>query len=177
MKVSKSPNALHKLSMRIRDCLARLKRTFSHMPSGAMMVRFMVNLRENGVKTTLRKVKRHLEKRLASQKKKRSTSLSRAQKTMQVGTHFPQSITFSLLVPLYNTPRKPLLDMLLSVQSQTYGDWELCLADGSDEKHAYVKDLCQGWAQKDKRIKYNKLSENGGISINTNRCIDMSTGA
>ena len=51
----------------------------------------------------------------------------------QEETVFPKDITFSVLVPLYNTPEKFLREMIDSVQAQTYGKWELCLADGSDE--------------------------------------------
>lgn len=40
---------------------------------------------------------------------------------------------FSILVPLYRTNREHLLDLLTSVQHQSYADWELCLADGSPE--------------------------------------------
>ncbi|MBQ8031359.1 MAG: glycosyltransferase, partial [Butyrivibrio sp.] len=41
----------------------------------------------------------------------------------------------SILVPLYNTPEKFLRDMIESVLDQTYKNWQLCLADGSDNEH------------------------------------------
>ncbi len=47
-------------------------------------------------------------------------------------TVFPHMVKFSILVPLYNTPREFLTAMLDSVVAQTYKNWELCLADGSD---------------------------------------------
>lgn len=50
-------------------------------------------------------------------------------------TVFPREIKISVLVPLYNTPEKFLREMIESVQAQTYKNWELCLADGSDDKH------------------------------------------
>lgn len=83
---------------------------------------------------------------------------------------------FSILVPLYNTPDVFLHDMIDSVQNQTYKNWELCLADASDKEHSYVEDIVNEYAQKDRRIKYAKLSQNRGISENTNACIDISTG-
>ena len=89
---------------------------------------------------------------------------------------FPQAITISILVPLYNTPEPFLKEMIDSVTAQTYGGWELCLADGSDAQHADVGEYCQARAQQDQRIKYRRLSRNGGISENTNACIDMATG-
>ena len=94
----------------------------------------------------------------------------------QKETVFSKKIKFSILVPLYNTPEKYLTAMINSVIDQTYGDWELCLADGSDVEHAYVGEVCRKYAKKDRRIKYQKLKENLGISENTNACIDMADG-
>lgn len=85
-------------------------------------------------------------------------------------------ILFSVLVPLYNTPEEFLQDMIESVRKQTYKNWELCLADASDEKHSNVGAIVETYVKKDKRIKYTKLKENKGISINTNECIKMATG-
>ena len=89
---------------------------------------------------------------------------------------FSRKIRFSILVPLYNTPEFFLREMIQSVQNQSYTDWELCLADGSDENHSYVGKICKKAARKDKRIRYQKLKENTGISGNTNACIDMAKG-
>lgn len=91
-------------------------------------------------------------------------------------TILPEKIRFSILVPLYNTPEALLKDMIGSVQAQTYPDWELCLADGSDSAHGNVGEICRAYEERDPRIRYKKLSENGGISENTNACIDMATG-
>jgi GT2 family glycosyltransferase len=89
---------------------------------------------------------------------------------------FDRDITFSIIVPLYNTPETLLKEMIDSVVNQTYAKWELCLADGSDDEHTYVGKYVNKLAKSDKRIKYEKLEKNGGISENTNACIDMSTG-
>ena len=91
-------------------------------------------------------------------------------------TKFPRNIKFSILVPLYNTPKDFLQEMIGSVLFQTYENWELCLADGSDDEHSYVKEICENIAKKDSRIKYKKLEKNGGISENTNECIKMAAG-
>jgi GT2 family glycosyltransferase len=80
------------------------------------------------------------------------------------------------VVPLYNTPEKFLREMIASVQGQTYPDWQLCLADGSDGKHGYVKEIVMEYCRDDSRIVYQHLQKNGGISENTNACIDMATG-
>lgn len=91
-------------------------------------------------------------------------------------TEFPKKIKFSILVPLYNTPEKFLRDVIESVQQQTYKNWELCLADGSDEEHAYVGEICKSCGEKDARIRYQKLQKNEGIAGNTNKCYEMATG-
>lgn len=91
-------------------------------------------------------------------------------------TKFKTDVTFSILVPLYNTPKDFLMDMLNSVINQTYEKWELCLADGSDESCSFVGDICKEFAKKDPRIKYEKLENNLGISGNTNACVKLATG-
>lgn len=100
---------------------------------------------------------------------------------------FDREVKFSILMPLYNTPEKFLRQAIESVMDQTYEGWELCLADGSDEEHAYVEQVCREYIEKDKqylrpssslycRILYRKLQENEGISGNTNACLSMSSG-
>ncbi len=100
---------------------------------------------------------------------------------------FSKDIKFSILVPLYNTPEKFLREMIESVTGQTYSNWELCLADGSDEQHSFVGKICDEYRTKDaseaekagitgSRIKYEKLKENLGISGNTNACFSLATG-
>ena len=82
----------------------------------------------------------------------------------------------SILVPLYNTPQNFLSAMMGSVKDQTYKNWQLCLADGSDDQHSYVKEYCLKMAETDERISYKKLEKNEGISGNTNKCLEMAKG-
>lgn len=89
---------------------------------------------------------------------------------------FDRMVKISILVPLYNTPKDFLVEMIDSVRNQTYENWELCLADGSDAEHAYVGEMSREYAQKDARIVYRKLDRNEGIAGNTNRCYEMATG-
>ncbi len=114
-------------------------------------------------------------------------------------TVFPHMVKFSILVPLYNTPKEFLTAMLDSVVAQTYKNWELCLADGSDiggpigsdiggsigsgGNHSYVGEICREYQKADReknggqgRIIYQKLEKNEGISGNTNRCLALATG-
>lgn len=92
-------------------------------------------------------------------------------------TVFPRMVKISILVPLWNNDRQFQIEMLNSVMDQTYENWELCLADGSDEAHAYIGELCKEYAAKaGGRIRYEHLPQNLGIAGNTNACFRMATG-
>ena len=79
---------------------------------------------------------------------------------------------FSIVVPLYRTPKGYLKELIESIGAQTYVKWELCLADGSPDNklEMFVK------SYQDERIKYRYIGENLGISGNTNKAVEMATG-
>ena len=82
----------------------------------------------------------------------------------------PAAETFpiiSILTPLYNTPQNFLTEFLDSVENQTAHNWQLCLADASDDAHTYVGELVQKHVAANPRIRYVKI-ENKGIAANTN---------
>lgn len=92
-------------------------------------------------------------------------------------TVFPRMVKISILLPLWNNERKYQIQVLESVMNQTYQNWELCLADGSDEAHSYIGEICREYAAKaGGRILYRHLEKNGGIAGNTNACLQMATG-
>ena len=99
---------------------------------------------------------------------KKALEAQRAQDTSE----FP---VISILTPLYNTPQNYLDRYLDSVQRQTCGRWQLCLADASDEAHAYVGQAVRRRAENDLRIRYVKI-ENGGIAANTNLAAELAEG-
>ena len=80
------------------------------------------------------------------------------------------------MTPLYNTREDFLHEVIRSVLDQTYSNWELCMADGSDAEHPEVERICRQYMKKDRRIKYRRLEQNFGISGNSNACLDMATG-
>lgn len=127
------------------------------------------NIKQNGFGYTLRKIKGILGMRKLIRYDERVLAEERS-------TEFEKRFIFSVIVPLYNTPKQYLEEMIGSVLWQTYPGWELCLADGSDAEHAYVGEYCRSLAEKDSRIKYKVLEKNFGISGNTNAAIEMSTG-
>ena len=80
----------------------------------------------------------------------------------------------SLIVPVYNTPKRYLVEMIRSVQAQSYGRWELCLADGSTDDAAWT--VIKGLQQTDQRIKCKRIAGNKGIAGNSNEALQMASG-
>lgn len=89
-----------------------------------------------------------------------------------------RGVKISIVVPLYNTPKLYLIQMLDSVIHQTYDEWELCIADASDNGNEYIVQVIKSYISEleSGKIKYKKI-DNKGISENTNHAIEMSTGA
>lgn len=94
-------------------------------------------------------------------------------------TVFEKMPLISIVVPAYETKEIFLEALIDSVTSQSYENWELILADGSESGRvrACVEQkkisLPEEQAQK---IKYHALSENKGISDNSNQAIALASG-
>lgn len=158
----------------MKSILKKIKRTLErHKHLIAILIGIKCCLR-HGFKAGWKKYLRF--KPLTKRDLRKLYTITVEQKKIETKYNFSKKIKFSVLVPLYNTPEKYLIDMIESVQDQTYANWELCLADGSDDDHSYVMKACLNLAKKDKRIKYKRLEENKGISENTNECIKMASG-
>ena len=157
-------SAFWKASKPARDVIHLLQRTRQRL--GAY----------GSFKGIARKVDSKLKEKAARKSHGTGSFPDEARRREESETVFDRSITFSILVPLYNTPKKFLTDMIDSVIAQTYGGWELCLADGSDDDHSYVGAICREYGASDSRIIYKKLDENKGISGNTNECLALATG-
>ena len=152
-------------------CMYPFRLVFSHLKNLAERIR-----RYGSIKNLLAKIKSKKIERAAYKSYGTLSMPDEEERKKQEETVFKRDLTFSILVPLYNTPRSFLIQMIDSVKAQTYGKWELCLADGSDDEHSEVGSICKEYAGADKRIKYKKLEENLGISGNTNKCLEMATG-
>lgn len=142
--------------------------------------RTLVYLKKNGLRATVYRVLKGAGPMPVDKRKLKKIAedyyISAQRREQEENAQFPKDIKFSVLVPLYNTPDSFLKAMIESVQAQTYKNWELCLADGSDKEHSFVGEICKKYADGDRRIKYEKLERNLGISENTNACIRMATG-
>lgn len=169
-------NSLHIISTSESWRMTKPLRKFLDLLKKIGPIRFIAKalryIRRYGIRSAFRRARSRAEEKKAAKK----TVYSKADLAAQARAVFEKDVTFSILVPLYNTPKKFLLEMIDSVKAQTYAKWELCLADGSDAEHSEVGKLCLSLAEKDRRIKYKKLEKNLGISGNTNACIDMAEG-
>lgn len=159
----------------LRSLVAGVKRVLKSNRFTYLIAKGVKSLLREGFAATWKKVKRKLSNQQNFQNA-RLPIYTEEELEQQKTVKFSKEITFSILVPLYNTPEKYLKEMIQSVLDQTYADWQLCLADGSDLEHGNVRRICELYAKKDRRICYKKLTENKGISGNTNACIEMATG-
>lgn len=130
------------------------------------------------LKGVLAKIKYKKRERLAMEQFGTKSFPSSERRKQEREAYFKRMVKISILVPLYNTPEPFLREMIESVTSQTYENWELCLADGSDREHEFVGDICKEYQKADShgRIVYEKLSQNNGIAGNTNECLKLATG-
>jgi len=117
-------------------------------------------------------VKRRVKESSPIKKKYDLNVISAETRSEQESYSFKNPAKVSILVPCYNTPSLYLREMIDSVRTQTYQNWELCLADASDSD--VVKNVVDTYH--DERIVYKKLEENGGISRNSNAAFAFSTG-
>ena len=128
-------------------------------------------LRETARRTVLHVQRKQAEKRYVRRMRPTEETLAAQRKESE---SWP--VTFSVIVPLYNTPLDLLREMMDSVAAQSYEKWELCLADGSDGAHEEVGKYVRERAAADPRIRYRRLEKNEGISGNTNTALDMASG-
>ncbi|MCR5420500.1 MAG: glycosyltransferase family 2 protein [Lachnospiraceae bacterium] len=144
---------------------------YSHLKNLVIRIKRYGNLKNLLKKIESKKIERAAYKSYGTLSMPDENEAKRQRETI-----FEKDIKFSILVPLYNTPRSFLTQMIESVKAQTYENWELCLADGSDDEHKEVGNIVFEYIKSDDRIKYKKLTDNLGISGNTNKCLEMAAG-
>ena len=82
---------------------------------------------------------------------------------------------FSVIVPVYKIASNVLQAMVQSVLDQTWRDWEMCIAY-ADLQNGENWELLKRLAANEPRIKIEQLSENGGISRNSNAALKLARG-
>ena len=90
----------------------------------------------------------------------------------EANTEFTHRYKISVIVPAYETGKKRISEMISSVLGQSYDNFELCIADASESDE--VEETVKSFANS--KIKYLRLSENNGISENTNEALKMASG-
>lgn len=79
----------------------------------------------------------------------------------------------SIITPLYNCSSF-LEKTILSVLSQTYGNWEMIMIDDCSQDNSF--EIAQRYAELDPRIKVVFLSENSGAAVARNKGIETAQG-
>lgn len=137
--------------------LSDLKKTYRYFKKNGFLPAFYAALERIQNKNV------RYEKRIVSQQERKR----------QKNTVWKQEECFSIVVPAYETDVRHFREMTESVLSQTYGRFELIIADasGSDKLAEVMK------YYKDSRIRYLRLKENRGISENTNEALKAVRGS
>lgn len=145
-------------------------------------------LEGNGLIRTFYAVKENLE---ARQKTYYFEPVSEDDWEKQREWSMGRSLRFSIVVPTYRTNEVFLLDMLRSVQDQSYPHWELILVDATENDSVrlhlrsalgeMLEEIEYGAAESecswmDGRVRYVHLIRNSGISENTNRGLAYAMG-
>jgi glycosyltransferase involved in cell wall biosynthesis len=173
--ITESNAILNSISWRITKPLRNFEAFVLRNKILYLFVKGLLSVKRNGIRATIKKIINYKKKRIRK-KLSKFIVLPKSERLSQEKTIFSKQIKISIITPLYNTPKKFLREMIQSVKKQTYDNWELCLADGSDDNHKNISSICNAFVKKDKRIKYKRLNNNFGISGNSNKAIEMSCG-
>ena len=114
----------------------------------------LLGIRKHGIKAQMKWVHGRISDKIAQKNYYKCLQITPQERQRQKEQQYETATRFSILVPLYNTPEKFLREMIESVQNQTYGDWELCLADGSEAEQGktVLTDIVAEYEKEDDRI-------------------------
>ena len=134
-------------------------------------------LKANGVKKSLLKLKNKIKRRkyMSNQSvdyldyvKNNKLSIRTIEKQRSAKFNYMPKI--SIVVPMYNTKFSYFVELIDSINNQTYQNFEVCLADSSKIPDVQIQKYIQ-------ELNSNKIvCQNLGISENTNVAISFSTG-
>ena len=82
---------------------------------------------------------------------------------------------FSIIMPVYNPPKKFFEDALKSVISQVYTKWELCIADDRSTQ-AYVHEIIKKYSKNFPKIKVHINEKHSHISETSNNALKLAKG-
>ena len=102
----------------------------------------------------------------------READLRKMAETVEIFGYKP---VISIIMPVFNTPKRFLHEAIESVLNQVYPYWELCIADDASTE-SNVKPILEEYASKEPRIKFVFRNENGHISRASNSALEIATG-
>lgn len=99
---------------------------------------------------------------------------SNTQEQRAVAKSFARKPLISIILPIYNTPEEYLRECIESVISQSYENWELCVADDASttDPLSVIKEL----ASKNKNIKWVRLEKNQHIAGASGEALKLAKG-
>lgn len=140
--------------------------------------KFFIYCKKEGLSSTFHRIEVklfHKKDTFTYERWRKDNQITREELDEQRKAQFSYQPKFSIVVPLFQTKEIYLRALVESVENQTYGNWELCLADGSGADSPLGKIVAE-YQKKGLNICYQILEENKGISENTNAAIQMATG-
>lgn len=131
-------------------------------------------LKKNGIRQAYYAAKERMEEENGEKYVYQPVSQQELDRQREYFCSLPEGsrMKFSILVPAYETKEEYLRAMLDSLLSQSYGNFEVILADASSSDR--VEQIVKSY--QDQRIIYKRLKQNGGISANTNQALMYATG-
>ena len=144
-----------------------------HRINGALVRRGVQYLRQNGLKAFAKRLRQGPPHLSVYENWYLQHAATKEKLEAQRRTKFEKTPLISICTAAWNTRRSDLEELVASLQNQSYENWELCLADGSDT------DQVQDWfeTQSDPRLKYKRLESNEGLAGNLNHALEMAQGA
>lgn len=146
-----------------------------HMINKRNIDRGMLYLKKNGLVGFVKRLSQGVTEEMDYDAWFKRNRISEEELVQQRAHEFAYAPKISILVPTFNTPSLLLEEMMQSVFAQSYRNWELCIADGSDAS-SDARRIILDYQKKDDRIKVTLLQENYGISGNTNQALALADG-
>ena len=129
-------------------------------------------LRRNGIRKTCAAVRERLDRKRTEEYEWVPPTAEKLLMQSRYAEEHNYTVTFSIAVPAYRTPANCLRELMEALLAQSYGKWELVLADASGDNS--VRDIAAEYT--DARIRYISLGQNAGIAENTNQALAHVTG-
>ncbi|MCI8483810.1 MAG: glycosyltransferase family 2 protein [Lachnospiraceae bacterium] len=152
---------------------------FENMLGNSYMGKGMRFLQRHGWKKFLIRTNQAVKQKFSPQGDyeayRKAAAPSKEELEKQRREEFAEDLLFSVVVPLYKTPLKYLEKLVASVQQQTYGNWELCLSDGSGADSP-LEEYLEKLEKREKRVKVIRSLKPLKISENTNQALLAAAG-